>query len=128
MSMTGVDDFIKKLDRELRTGLLSLLVLLVVESEPGACYGYQIISKLKELTGGNLVLQEGTVYPILHSLHAQGLIDSEWGTSTNGPQRKYYRLTPTGKSAIEKGLYLWRELDNSSGKVLRALRGVSDER
>ncbi|MCK5291419.1 MAG: helix-turn-helix transcriptional regulator [Thermoplasmata archaeon] len=126
--MIEVDDFIRKLDRELRTGLLSLFVLLVVESEPGACYGYQIISKLKELTGGNLVLQEGTVYPILHSLRAQGLVDSEWGTSSNGPQRKYYRLTPGGKSAIEKGLRLWRELDSSSGKVLRALRGESDER
>lgn len=125
--MNGVDDFIKKLDRELRTGLLSLLVLLVVESEPGACYGYHIISKLKELTGGNLVLQEGTIYPVLHSLHAQGLVDSEWGTSTNGPPRKYYRLTPTGKAAIDKGLRLWRELDISSKQVVKGLRGERDE-
>ncbi len=125
--MTEVDDFIRKLDRELRSGLLSLLVLLVVESEPGACYGYQIISKLKTLTSGNLVLQEGTIYPILHSLHAKGLVDSEWGESTNGPPRKYYRLTPTGKVAIEEGVQLWQELDASSRQVLSALRGETDE-
>ncbi|MCK4368016.1 MAG: helix-turn-helix transcriptional regulator [Thermoplasmata archaeon] len=125
--MTEVDDFIRKLDRELRTGLLSLLVLLVVESEPGACYGYQIISKLKELTSGNLVLQEGTIYPILHSLHAKGLVDSEWGTSTNGPPRRYYKLTHTGQAAIEQGVHLWQELDASSRQVVRALRGERDE-
>lgn len=126
--MTQVDDFIRKLDRELRTGLLSLLVLLVIEREPGACYGYQIIARLKELSDGNLVMQEGTIYPILHSLHSQGLVESEWGASTNGPPRKYYRLTPTGRSALDRGLNLWRELDASSAQVVESLRGAHEQK
>jgi PadR family transcriptional regulator PadR len=122
--MTQVDDFIRKLDRELRTGLLTLLVLLAIERERG--YGYQIIARLKELSDGNLVMQEGTIYPILHSLQSQGLVESEWGDSTNGPPRKYYNLTPTGKSALKRGLGLWRELDASSAQVVESLEGAHD--
>lgn len=122
-----MDDFIRKLDRELRTGLLTMLVLLVIEREPSACYGYQIIARLKELSDGNLVMQEGTIYPILHSLHSQGLVESEWGASANGPPRKYYRLTPTGKSALRRGFDLWRELDASSAQVVESLGGAHEK-
>jgi DNA-binding PadR family transcriptional regulator len=119
--MTEIEEFLRKLDREFRAGLLSLLVLRVVRSEPRACYGYQIISRLKELSDGNLILQEGTIYPILHSLHAQGLVDTDWGTSDSGPPRKYYSLTAAGEKALEEGLRLWRQLQDSSDAVIEAL-------
>jgi len=116
--MGSLDDYVRKLDRELRTGLLSVLVLSVLRKGNADQYGYQIIEHLKELTGGALVVPEGTIYPILHALHNYGLVKTRWGVSENGPPRKYYRLTEDGKRAYGEGVGLWRALVDNSRAVL----------
>ena len=115
--MEDTDAYIRKLERELRSGLLSLLVLAALQREKEDQYGYQIIERLKELTDGGLVVPEGTIYPVLHSLHDYGLVRTRWGVSENGPPRKYYRLTEDGKRALEEGLRLWRSLVESSKAI-----------
>jgi DNA-binding PadR family transcriptional regulator len=59
-------------------------------------YGYELTQKVKELTAGDLVITEGALYPLLHRLEAEGLLDSEIKIVENR-QRKYYFLTPKGK-------------------------------
>ncbi len=116
--MGTFDDYLRKLDRELRSGLLSVLVLSVLRKGNAEQYGYQIIEHLKKLTGGALTVPEGTIYPILHALHGYGLVTARWGVSENGPPRKYYRLTEDGKRAYEDGVRLWRALVENSRVVL----------
>lgn len=122
--MDPSDTYIRKLDRELRSGLLSLLVLKSIKEDPEARYGYQIIERLKTNSGGNLVLKEGTVYPILHSLEAYGLAKAEWRESDSGPPRKYYRITPQGNAVLRRALDLWDELTASAGRILGEKDGV----
>ncbi len=62
-------------------------------------YGYEIIKKVDERTQGAFQWKEGTLYPCLHRLEAEGLIESFWSTDTPKP-RKYYALTRQGKSAV----------------------------
>jgi PadR family transcriptional regulator, regulatory protein PadR len=78
---------------QLRKGILELAVMGVLYHERH--YGYSLIRVLTE--GGALSLKEGTVYPILARLDRDGLVRSEWVESAQGPPRKYYSLTPSGR-------------------------------
>jgi len=78
---------------QLRKGILELAVMGVLYHERH--YGYSLIRVLTE--GGALSLKEGTVYPILARLDRDGLVRSEWVESAQGPPRKYYSLSPSGR-------------------------------
>lgn len=121
--MTDVDAFVRKLDKELRTGLLSLLVLRVLNEDRSERYGYEVIQRLKELSDNGLVVPEGTIYPILHGLQDQGLVRARWGESANGPPRKYYRLTEDGHRGLAQGLRLWRSCVEAAESVVRGTGG-----
>ncbi len=125
--MSEVDRYVRKLDRELRSGLLSLVILFGIKEDPESRYGYQIIEQLKKRSDGTLAVPEGTVYPILHSLEGYGLVTGEWRESKNGPPRKYYRITPAGEEALKMGLALWQNLVRSSENVMQGLGGDLDE-
>ena len=64
-------------------------------------YGYAIIQRIHHLSEGQLTWTDGTLYPVLHRLEAEGLIVSQWRASAQGRRRKYYRLTPAGERALE---------------------------
>jgi PadR family transcriptional regulator PadR len=82
---------------QLRRGMLELAVLLAVAREPR--YGLDI---LRHLEFANLVLAEGTIYPLLARLEREGLLSAEW-VEREGPRpRKYYQLTPTGRVRMRK--------------------------
>jgi PadR family transcriptional regulator, regulatory protein PadR len=78
-----------------RAGLLPLLVLHYVAREP--CYGNQLIDRIEWLTAGTVAVNPNTMYPLLRSLEARGLVAGEWempGARARG--RRYYRITPAG--------------------------------
>jgi len=116
--MDEMDDFRQKLRKELRTGLISILLLDVIEQAGEEGYGYAIIKRLGEYSDGFFVFKEGTIYPILHSLLKQGLVTTVWKESPAGPARKCYRLTALGKKALQAGLEEWGELNAVAGKLL----------
>lgn len=116
--MDEIDGFRDKLRRELRTGLISILLLDVIEQAGEEGYGYAIIRRLGDYSDGFFVFKEGTIYPILHSLLKQGLVATVWKESPAGPARKCYRLTPLGKKALRAGLEEWGELASVAGKLL----------
>jgi len=71
------------------------LILSILKE--GKSYGYLIIQKVKDLSGGTLEWSDGMLYPVLHRLEKEGYIESEWIISENGRKRKYYSLTELGK-------------------------------
>ena len=66
----------------------------------GESYGYEIMQRIREVSGGQMQWKDGMLYPVLHRLEDQGLIESEWRVSDSGRRRKYYRLKEKGRRAL----------------------------
>lgn len=87
------------------------LVLSVLNE--GESYGYAIIQRVRELSDGEIQWTDGMLYPVLHRLEREGLIVADWRTSDSGRDRKYYRLTPSGKTALEAERAQWVQVHNT---------------
>lgn len=96
--------------QELRRGSLVLVVLLNSE-EP--CYGYSLVEDLKER---GVAVEQNTLYPLLRRLEGQGLLTSNWDTSTSRP-RKYYRISDRGRAVAGVLRDEWRRLDRVIDEV-----------
>lgn len=83
---------------------IALLRLLCERS----MYGYEIAQELERRSEGYLAAQEGLLYPTLHRLEKEGLLQAEWRPGEGGPRRKYYALTPRGHKALAASLAEWR--------------------
>ena len=122
-----LDEFEKKFNKELKTGLLSLLVLMAVNKSREPAYGYGIIKALEGASGGRFSFPEGTVYPILSSLSSKGLLKPYWGDALEGPRRKYYKLTPEGKKALKMCLVDWNTMSKVAEDTIGNLGGDEHE-
>lgn len=90
---------------QMRKGMLEYCVMLLLHRE--ASYATDIIAQLKE---AELIVVEGTLYPLLSRLKKDGLLTYEWRESTQGPPRKYYALTAEGNEALQDMDGAWNEL------------------
>jgi len=95
---------VRKFQKELSAGIVSLALLALMAHTDRPLYGYQIAKEL-EGYGGGLPVKQGTLYPVLRSLEAGGLLTSEVEPSVTGPPRRYYSITGEGREAIA----VWRE-------------------
>ena len=75
--------------------------------QEGENYGYQIIQSVKRVTGGKLEWSDGMLYPVLHRLEKDGLIQAHWRVSDEGRRRKYYRITELGRAELEAEMEQW---------------------
>lgn len=73
----------------------------------GENYGYAIIQRVREASGGEIEWSEGMLYPVLHRLEREGLIESTWRVIENGRRRKYYRLNATGTRSLREYRQQW---------------------
>jgi len=96
-------------------GHLDGLILAILVAGPA--HGYALIEELRRRSGGALDLPEGTVYPALHRLETQGLIDSSW-TTESGRRRRVYRLTRRGRGALSTRRQEWNALVRAVEAVL----------
>jgi len=87
----------------------------------GEIYGYQIIHNMIEISGGALEWSEGTVYPVLHRLERDRLIQSKWRVSDQGRRRKYYSLTESGRQELEKEKRQWLSVHKALSKLWEPL-------
>jgi PadR family transcriptional regulator, regulatory protein PadR len=94
-----------KLQKELVAASTVPLVLSILTE--GDSYGYAIIQRVKELSGGQIEWTDGMLYPVLHWLEDQGLVTSRWGQSDTGRKRKYYGLKPQGRKALRQQQDQW---------------------
>ena len=97
---------------QMRKGMLEYCVLLLLHKEPS--YASDIISKLKE---AQLIVVEGTLYPLLTRLKKDGLLSYEWKESTQGPPRKYYALTSECEHFLNGLDTAWNELAANVGHL-----------
>ena len=106
-----------KYERQMKKGVLDMLVLKLLESEPR--YGYQIIQELKDKSGDVFSLKDGTLYPILYRLEDDGLVVSRWSEAV-GKQvtRKYYEITQTGRSELKSIEQTWQSIVSGISQVL----------
>lgn len=93
---------------QMRKGFLEFSVLLIIGAEP--TYAVDI---LKQLKSANLLVVEGTLYPLLSRLKTQGFVEYSWEESKNGPPRKMYRITESGRSTLETLEHSWKSLDTT---------------
>ena len=93
---------------QMRKGMLENCIMLLLHKEPA--YASDIIAKLKE---ARLIVVEGTLYPLLTRLKNDDLLGYEWIESTQGPPRKYYRLTEKGEAFLQELETAWRELSDT---------------
>ena len=91
----------------MRKGFLEYCILLIIDKKPA--YASDIIVELKN---AELIVVEGTLYPLLTRLKNSKLLDYEWQESTQGPPRKYYTLTLDGKAFCEELDKAWEEIKN----------------
>ncbi|HEV8356283.1 MAG TPA: PadR family transcriptional regulator [Gemmatimonadales bacterium] len=99
-------------------GTLDLLILKAASWEPR--HGYAVAEWIAEATGETLRLGEGTLYPALHRLERQGLLEAEWGLSENNRTAKYYRLSRSGRRRLQSGSSSWHRFVEAAGRALRA--------
>jgi len=79
----------------------------------GQSYGYAIIKRVSEVSGGELQWTDGMLYPLLHRLERNGFVEAVWGLSETGRKRKYYRLTPAGADHLDQQRKQWHVVDQA---------------
>ena len=95
-----------KLGKDLVAASAVPLILSILQD--GESYGYAIIQRVRELSGGQMRWTDGMLYPVLHRLETQGVIVSRWKTADSGRRRRYYALKSRGRKALEEHKAQWR--------------------
>ncbi|MCU1348967.1 MAG: transcriptional regulator, PadR-like family [Acidobacteria bacterium] len=88
----------------------SAVPLILSILRQGDSYGYAIIQRVREVSGGEMEWADGMLYPILHRLESRGLAEAYWGVADNGRKRKYYRLGRSGLEELETQRDHWNKL------------------
>lgn len=104
-----------KISKELSTGTIPAMVLSVLKSED--MYGYKIIKTLEKRSDNVFSLKEGTLYPILHSMEKEKILESYWDNST-GRKKKYYHITKKGLKLLSNKIEEFEEFTVTVQKVL----------
>src|SRR5436190_16883477 len=98
----------------------SAVPLILSILRQGDSYGYAIIQKVRDVSGGDMEWADGMLYPILHRLEKRGLVQAYWGVADNGRKRKYYRLDRAGLAELETQRRHWNKLHG----MLQQLEGA----
>src|SRR3954470_2023720 len=91
-----------------------IVVALLAE---GDSYGYAILKRVRELSGGEMEWTDGMLYPVLHRLERSGMIEARWDQAESGRKRKYYRVTDAGRAQLEEERRQWHTVDRALRKV-----------
>lgn len=101
------------MNTQLKKGILELCVLAVLDKKD--CYGYELVNEISK----DIEISDGTIYPILRRLSKEGYFTTYLQESTEGPPRKYYRLTELGKETREKLTDEWESFVEKVNNILK---------
>jgi transcriptional regulator len=101
---------------ELLQGTLDMLILKAVSLGP--LHGYGVLLRIQQISGDQLEIQQGSLYPALYRLEHQGLIGSEWGESENNRKARFYRLTAAGKRRLQAETANWNRMAEVIASIL----------
>lgn len=107
------DKFFDNWTNQLRKGVLELCILNDIRNRK--MYGYEIVRRLRKIDG--LIISEGAIYPILSRLKRQGLVETSIQESTEGPARKYYKLTPEGEEMVAQMNAHWQAMSGVTNLI-----------
>jgi PadR family transcriptional regulator, regulatory protein PadR len=103
---------------DLLQGTLDMLILKAVSLGP--LHGYGVLLRIQQISGRELLIQQGSLYPALYRLEHQGAIASEWGESENNRRAKYYQLTGAGRERLDAETSKWNRMSGIIDGILRA--------
>lgn len=99
-------------------GTLTLLVLRVLETG-GALHGYALTKRIQDTSNDLLRVEEGSLYPALHRMEQDGLVESAWGVTEKGRRARMYSITGAGRKQLEEERKSWDRLTKGVAHVLR---------
>ena len=103
---------------DLLQGTLDMLILKTLALEP--MHGWGVSQRIQQISSGVLNVNQGSLNPALYRLEDQGWIESEWGSSDNNRQAKYYKLTRAGRKQLDEETANWQRLSAAIEQVLQA--------
>ena len=106
-----------RIDKDLVAASATPLVLAILAD--GESYGYAILKRVRELSGGELEWTDGMLYPLLHRLGRLGYVTTEWRTPPEGRRRRYYLITADGKAALAEQQRQWATVTRALGDLWR---------
>jgi len=95
-----------------------IVLAILVE---GDSYGYAILKRVRELSGGRMEWTDGMLYPVLHRLERNGHVKARWDTAEGGRRRKYYRITKGGRTQLAEEHQQWKAVDATLKGIWGAL-------
>jgi len=95
-------------------------IVLAILAE-GDSYGYAILQRVRDLSGGRMEWTDGMLYPVLHRLDRLGHVEARWEVAETGRRRKYYRITPEGRAQLAEERRQWQAVDATLRAVWQAL-------
>lgn len=101
---------------DLLQGTLDLLILKAVSLGP--LHGYGVLLRIQQISGQQLEIQQGSLYPALYRVEHQGWVTSEWGESDNNRKAKFYRLTAAGRRQLRSETEKWNRMSSLIGSIL----------
>jgi PadR family transcriptional regulator, regulatory protein PadR len=104
-----------EINKDLTAASSTPLVLAILAERDS--YGYAILQRVRELSGGQMEWTDGMLYPVLHRLERLGYVEARWEIADSGRRRKYYRITTEGRDRLDEERKQWQAVD-------AALRGV----
>lgn len=104
------------IERELLKGSTDSLLLALLAERP--MYGYEIVREIERRSEGYFLLKEGTLYPALHRLEREALIEGLWRTVPGGQYRRYYGISPAGRHALERRAAEWQNFSQAINRVM----------
>jgi PadR family transcriptional regulator, regulatory protein PadR len=110
------------IDKDLVAASATPLVLAILDE--GESYGYAILKRVRELSGGEFEWTDGMLYPLLHRLRRLGYVTTEWRSPPEGRRRRYYAITDDGRAALAEQQRQWMTVTRALGDVWRGPRGV----
>ena len=99
------------------------LVLSILDE--GESYGYAILKRIDELSGGELEWTDGMLYPLLHRLDRLGYVEARWDEPDGGRRRRYYRITDAGRAALTEQRRQWQVVAGALENAWRSLQTIS---
>ncbi|MGH8084663.1 MAG: PadR family transcriptional regulator [Lysobacter sp.] len=123
--MTELEPLLRKFQKELSAGTVSLALLAVMAAADEPMYGYQVAKRLEHVGEGALAGKQSALYPVLRNLGAAGLLDSFVEPSVAGPPRRYYRITALGREVLQAWIAAWHATRDSVDAVLAPVAAAS---
>ena len=111
------------IDKDLVAASATPLVLAILAEKES--YGYAILKRVRELSGGELQWTDGMLYPLLHRLSRLGYVTTDWRTPPEGRRRRYYAITDEGRAALVEQHRQWATVTRALGDIWRGPGGLS---